>query len=69
MLPLAMKKEGAGTEGRTKNCGKFKIYSYELVFNCFGKFLIREKSDYFLESRETHRCGETGKQDEKKFET
>ena len=63
------REEGAGTEGRRKSCGKIKNYSYEFVFNCSGKFLIREKSDYFLRSWETHSCGETGKQDEKKFET
>ena len=61
--------EGAGTEGRRKNCGKTKTYSYEPVFNYSGKFFIREKSDYILRSGETHSCGETGKQDEKKFET
>ena len=55
--------EGAGTEGRRKNCGKIKTYSCELVFNCSGKFPIHETSDYILRSGETH------KQDEKKFET
>ena len=52
-----------------KNCGKIKTSSDELVFNCSGKFLIREKSDYVLRSGETHKRRETGKQDEKKFET
>ena len=61
--------EGAGTEGRRNNCGKIKTYSYEFVFICSGKFLIREKSDCILRSGETHGCGDTGKQDEKKFET
>ena len=36
--------EGAGTE-RRKNCGKIQTYSSEPVFNCSGKFLIRERSD------------------------
>ena len=61
--------EGAGTKGRRKNCGKIKTYSCEPVFNYSGKFIIREKSDYILRSGETHSCGETGKQDEKKCET
>ena len=45
--------EGARQEGRRKNCGKIKTYSYELVCNC---------SNYILS------CGESCKQDEKKFE-
>ena len=60
--------EDAGTEGRRENCGRIKTYSYELVFNCSGKFFIREKSDYILRSGETHDSSEIGKQDEKKFE-
>ena len=52
-----------------KNCGEIEIYSYELVFICCGKFLIRKMSDYILRSGETNGCRDTCKQDEKKFET
>ena len=37
--------EDAGTKRRGKNCGKIKTDGNELVFNCFGEFLIRERSD------------------------
>ena len=56
-------------KGRRRKSSKIKTYSCEPVFDCSGKFLIREKSDYILRSAETHSCRETGKQDEKKFET
>ena len=52
-LPQVDGEEGAGTEGRRKNCGKVKTCGYELVFNCSGKFLIREKSDHILRYGET----------------
>ena len=53
---------------KEKNCGEIQTYSDELVLNCSSKFLIREKSDYILGSGEPHRCRETRKQGEKKFE-
>ena len=49
----------ARAEGRSKNCGEIKTYSYEPVFNCSGKFLIREKSDCIQRSGDTHSDGET----------
>ena len=53
-LPQNDGEEGAGTEGRRQNCGKIKTYSYELVFNCSGKFLIRARSDCIQRPGETH---------------
>ena len=49
-------KDSGMAEGWRKNCGKIQTYSDEIVFNCSGKFLIREKSDYILRSGETHSC-------------
>ena len=36
--------DDAGTKERRKKCGKIKTDGNELVFNCFGEFLIRGRS-------------------------
>ena len=56
----------AGTKGRRMKCGEIEIYSDELVFPCFDKFLIRERSDCIQRSDCTHSYRDPWREGKKK---
>ena len=55
--PKTMAKRMQERKGEDSIVAKIEIYSDELAFSCSDKFLIREKSDCILKSKDTHSHG------------